>query len=83
MKNSRTNHHQMKRYILLTIISSVVLSNITNAGVKIYYIRHAEGGHNVKKAWQAKGVPQSEWPSYVGNPDVFTPKGLKEVVIGT
>ena len=73
----------MKRYILLTIISSVVLSNIANAGLKIYYIRHAEGGHNVKKAWQAKGVPQSEWPSYVGNPDVFTPKGLKEVVIGT
>jgi hypothetical protein len=33
------------------------------AGLKIYYIRHAEGGHNVKKAWEAKGVPKSEWPS--------------------
>ena len=83
MKNSRTNHHQIKPYILLTIISSVVLSNIANAGLKIYYIRHAEAGHNVKKAWQAKGIPESEWPAYVGNPDAFTPKGITQVAIAT
>lgn len=49
-------------------------------GLKIYYIRHAEGGHNVKKTWEEKGIPESEWPSYVGNPNVFTPRGEKEVV---
>ena len=73
----------MKPILLLTIIISVVLSNIASAGLKIYYIRHAEGGHNVKKAWEEKGVPESEWPAYVGNPDMFTPRGLKEVVGAT
>lgn len=72
------------RYVLLLTFASVMLgTSAAEAGLKIYYIRHAEGGHNVKKAWQAKGVPESEWPSYVGNPDVFTPTGLKEVVVGT
>ena len=73
----------MKSLVLLTLIFSTALSSIASAGLKIYYIRHAEGGHNVKKAWEEKGIPQSEWPSYVGNPDVFTPKGLKEVVAAT
>jgi broad specificity phosphatase PhoE len=72
------------RYLLLfTLVSVFIGANDCEAGLKIYYIRHAEGGHNVKKAWQAKGVPESEWPAYVGNPDVFTPTGLKEVVKGT
>jgi len=31
---------------------------------------------------QAKGVPESQWPAHVGNPDIFTPKGLKDVVTG-
>lgn len=53
------------------------------AGLKIYYIRHAEGGHNVKKEWEKKGIPESEWPAYVGNPDMFTPKGEKELLAAT
>lgn len=73
----------MKPYIILTLILSVVFSNVANAGLKIYYIRHAEGGHNVKKAWQATGIPESEWPAYVGDPNVFTPKGLTQVVSAT
>lgn len=48
-------------------------------GLKIYYIRHAEGGHNVKKTWEEKGIPESEWPSYVGDPNQFTPRGEREV----
>ncbi|WP_139959461.1 histidine phosphatase family protein [Flavicella sediminum] len=47
-----------------------------NSRLKIYYIRHAEGGHNVKKEW---GIfPESTWPSYVGNPNMFTPKGIMQ-----
>ncbi len=50
-----------------------------DAGLKIYYIRHAEGGHNVKADWEEKGIPKSEWPEYVGNSDMFTPKGEKQL----
>ena len=46
-------------------------------------MRHAEGGHNVKKEWEKKGVPKAEWPIYVGNPNMFTPKGKNEVIAAT
>jgi broad specificity phosphatase PhoE len=48
----------------------------TKQKLKIYYIRHAEGGHNVKKEWSI--YPESEWPSYVGNHSAFTPKGIMQ-----
>lgn len=69
----------MKKFIMLAFISSVLWAHVATAGLKIYYIRHAEGGHNVKKAWQERGIPESEWPEYVGNPNMFTPKGLTQV----
>lgn len=53
-------------------------ASAADAGLKIYYIRHAEGGHNVKADWVKRGVPEAEWPSYVGNPDIFTPLGFKQ-----
>src|SRR5512133_62774 len=53
----------------------------SEAGLKIYYIRHAEGGHNVVKEWQ--NVPKAQWPDYVGNGNVFTPKGKTQVVTAT
>lgn len=73
----------MKSFLFLTLVVSAAFSPLANGGLKIYYIRHAEGGHNVKKAWEKKGIPESEWPSYVGNPDAFTPKGLEEVTAAT
>lgn len=48
------------------------------AGLKIYYIRHAEVGTNVEQEW-AK-IPTNNWPIYVGNPGIFTPKGEVQVV---
>lgn len=69
--------------ILLPLISVFLGQGTADAGLKIYYIRHAEGGHNVKKAWEAKGIPKSEWPAYVGNPDMFTPKGKQEAAAAT
>ena len=48
----------------------------TKLKLRIYYIRHAEGGHNVKKEW---GIySESEWPSYVGDHSAFTPKGIMQ-----
>lgn len=70
----------MKSSVVLTLAVFVLLSGMAEAGLKIYYIRHAEGGHNVKKEWEDRGVPENEWPEYVGNHDMFTPKGLKELV---
>ncbi len=60
----------MKSYIILTVVLPSIIANVANAGLKIYYIRHAEGGHNLKKAWKVKGIPKSEWPAYVGNASV-------------
>ena len=47
------------------------------AGLKIYYLRHAEYGGNVVYQWKDK--PKSEWPAYVGRGDMFTPKGKEQV----
>lgn len=42
--------------------------------LKIYYIRHVEAGHNVKREW---GIyPKNEWPAYVGNHEAFLLKVL-------
>ncbi len=49
--------------------------------LKVYYLRHAEGGHNVVDEWKDK--PKDQWPAYVGNPDIFTPKGNKQVELLT
>lgn len=72
--------------VIRTVVFFAVFAtaaNVATAGLKIYYIRHAEGGHNVKKAWQARGVPEAELPACVGNPNMFTPRWLKEVVGAT
>jgi broad specificity phosphatase PhoE len=52
-------------------------STTAQAGLKIYYLRHAEYGGNVEKQWQDK--PKDQWPVYVGRGDMFTPKGKEQV----
>jgi hypothetical protein len=51
--------------------------NQGEAGLKIYYLRHAEAGHNVVRQWE--NVPKPQWPRYVGNQNLFTPKGETQV----
>jgi broad specificity phosphatase PhoE len=51
------------------------------AGLRIYYLRHAEAGHNVVKEWA--NVPKAQWPAYVGHDDKFTPKGETQVAAAT
>ncbi len=70
-------------YRSLSVVIFLLSANISQAGLKIYYIRHAEAGHNVKKEWEEKGVPKSEWPEYVGNPDMFTPTGKENLTEAT
>lgn len=52
--------------------------NAAQAGLKVYYLRHAEGGHNVVKEWKDK--PKDQWPAYVGNAGMFTPKGEAQIL---
>lgn len=70
----------MKTLNIFTAVCTVVFfTQEISAGLKIYYIRHAEGGHNVKADWEAKGIPKSDWPDYVGNSEMFTPKGEQQL----
>jgi broad specificity phosphatase PhoE len=46
------------------------------AGLKVYYLRHAESGGNVSKDWEK--TPPAERPPYVGNADTFSPLGWKQ-----
>ena len=64
-------YFDFKFLFLLFLISA--FSNSLQAGLKIYFIRHAEAGHNVVKEWE--NIPKSQWPAYVGNGDLLTPKG--------
>jgi broad specificity phosphatase PhoE len=72
----------LKTFLLIYFIA-IGLCTVANAGLKIYYIRHGQSGKNVLKRWEKNDVPKSEWPSYVGNSDVFTPTGEKQVAAAT
>ncbi len=72
-----------KHKLALSVLYFTLLSISAEAGLKIYYIRHAEAGHNVKKDWEKKGVPESEWPEYVGDSRMFTPKGKEQLTKAT
>ena len=69
------------RSLLFAVVYFFSYVSQCEAGLKIYYLRHAEGGHNVVQQWEK--VPKAQWPAYVGNPNVFTPKGETQVVAAT
>lgn len=60
-------------FVLLALLQALPCP----AALRIYYLRHAEGGHNVVKAWA--DTPKENRPSYVGDPNQFTPLGLEQV----
>lgn len=63
---------------MIAALSCIMPANTTFAGLRIVYLRHAEGGHNVDlRDWGHK--PRSEWPAYVGRADMLTPRGEKQV----
>jgi broad specificity phosphatase PhoE len=59
------------------ILLSFVFVTPARAGLRIYYLRHAEYGGNVVDQWKDK--PKDQWPAYVGRGDMFTPKGKEQV----
>jgi len=71
----------MNKWVIIGLMFAFTYQ--ADAGLKIYYIRHAQTGKNVLKRWEKKDVPKSEWPAYVGNSDVFTPAGEQQLAAAT
>ncbi len=71
------NSSRVKFLILCAAILLSLQAVLCQGQLKIYYVRHGEGGKNVVKEWM--NTPKEQWPSYVGNADVFTPKGEVQV----
>ena len=65
--------------ILSFALAGFFLALTSEAGLKFYYIRHIECGHNVKEQFEQSGIPKSQWPAYVGDANQFTPKGEKQL----
>ena len=55
------------------------IAGSAQAKLTIYYLRHAEAGHNVVWKFVQAGTPTNQWPAYVGNPNMFTPDGETQV----
>jgi broad specificity phosphatase PhoE len=67
----------MQRLLLLAVCLMLLPVCSAHAGLKVFYLRHAESGANVEYQW--KGVPRAEWPPYVGNADTFSPRGESQL----
>jgi len=64
------------RILLVLLVAGFLAVASGQAGLKIYYLRHAESGANVAKAWENK--PAADRPAYVGNAGAFSPRGEKQ-----
>ena len=71
----------VKRFLHLMFLAAWILPGIPQTRAqeptKIFFVRHGEGGHNVVSEW--KSIPKDQWPPYVGNENMFTPKGEQQV----
>lgn len=67
----------MRSALFAVLLALMALTAGAQAGLKVYYLRHAESGANVEKQW--KEVPRDQWPSYVGNADTFSPLGESQL----
>jgi len=63
----------------LTLLLFTICVLPARAGLKVYYLRHGETGANAEYEWRDKGVPRDQWPSYVGDAGVFSPRGEGQV----
>jgi broad specificity phosphatase PhoE len=61
----------------LLVVVALVAALPSQAGLKVYFLRHAQAGHNVAKEWADK--PKEQWPAYVGNSSMLTPLGEQQV----
>jgi phosphohistidine phosphatase SixA len=69
----------MKKFLRWSGYVLLGLASTAQAKLTIYYLRHAEGGHNVVRRFVESGIPTNQWPAYVGHSDIFTPDGEAQV----
>ena len=67
-------------YPLIAIAFALAPLGARAGELTVYYLRHAQGGHNVVDEYQRKGIPRSEWPAWVGDQNVFTPVGVTQAL---
>lgn len=65
----------MKRGAICWILILLGWLAAAEAQLTVFYLRHAEGGHNVVDQFVKAGIPTNEWPAYVGNENAFSPQG--------
>lgn len=65
-----------KQSLCRLLFLSVCLQVPCQAGLKVYYLRHAQSGSNAKNEW--KHVPVEKRPAFVGNADAFSPLGAEQ-----
>jgi len=76
----RHSSHGFRIFLLIVAVFFPALAATASAaGLRIYYIRHAESGDNAKRLFEQQGIPQSQWPAYVGNADTLSPKGETQI----
>ncbi|MDX2431171.1 MAG: histidine phosphatase family protein [Bacteroides sp.] len=80
MKTKKTKISSILGRTLVLVVILLLGVSESSAQMKIYYIRHAQGGHNVRADWQEREIPESLWPSWVGDHNQFTPRGKHEVI---
>lgn len=67
----------MKKLVLhCLLVLSVGLCLPCQAGLKVYYLRHAQSGENVSEEWSS--IPTDKRPAYVGNAAAFSPLGEQQ-----
>ena len=66
----------MRLSAVLVVVLSVWGFVPSYAGaIQVYYVRHAEAGHNVASELGRAGVPTNQWPAYAHSENAFSPKG--------
>ena len=63
----------------LQILAALFLAASAHAELTLYYVRHGQGGHNVKAYYEEAKIPKQDWPAWVGDENHFTPLGQYQV----
>ena len=75
MKKPTARGSSILKRVWVVAVALLMAGWTASAGLTVYYLRHAEGGHNVKAEYVQKRIPKDKWPVWVGNANMFTPKG--------